>query len=83
MTPITPAWRFQTWAAFALSFGITAIGIVWLPLTIWPKAFLMIAFLFTVAQCFTLAKTVRDDQEASLRGGADRERAYRDASLGR
>lgn len=80
MTQSTPAWRFQSWAAFVLAFGITAIGIVWLPLTIWPKAFLMIAFLFTVAQSFTLAKTVRDDQESSGRRAAD---GYRDASPGR
>ena len=83
MNHSTPAWRFQTWAAFALSFGITAVGILWLPVSIWPKAFLAIGFLFTVAQCFTLAKTIRDDQDADLRGTPDRERAYRDASVSR
>lgn len=82
MTPTTHAWRFQSWAAFVLAFGITMIGIVWLPLTFWPKAFLMIGFLFTVAQCFTLAKTIRDDQESSrVRGSSDP--SYRDAALGR
>lgn len=80
MTQSTPAWRFQSWAAFVLAFGITAIGIVWLPLTIWPKAFLLIAFLFTVAQTFTLAKTVRDDQETAARRAPD---TYRDPSVGR
>jgi len=65
MNPTTHAWRFQSWAAFVLAFGITMTGIVWLPLPIWPKAFLSIGFLFTVAQCFTLAKTIRDDQDAS------------------
>lgn len=77
----TNAWRFQSWAAFVLSFGITLLGIVWLPLSIWPKAFLGIGFLFTVAQCFTLAKTIRDEHE--LKGIEGRERAYRDASIGR
>jgi hypothetical protein len=80
MTQSTPAWRFQSWAAFVLAFGITAIGIVWLPLTIWPKAFLLIAFLFTVAQTFTLAKTVRDDQETAARRNPE---SYRDPSVGR
>jgi hypothetical protein len=28
----TPAWIFQVWASFALSFGTTAVGIVYLPL---------------------------------------------------
>jgi len=80
MTQSTPAWRFQSWAAFVLAFGITAIGIVWLPLTIWPKAFLLIAFLFTVAQTFTLAKTVRDDQETAAHRSPEN---YRDPSVGR
>ncbi len=78
MNQITPAWRFQSWAAFILSFGITAIGILWLPLDVWPKAFLGIGFLFTVAQCFTLAKTIRDDADVG-RARVDSERGYRDA----
>jgi hypothetical protein len=79
MTPTTQAWRFQSWAAFVLAFGITMLGIVWLPLAIWPKAFLSMGFLFTVAQCFTLAKTIRDDQDASRVRG-DGERAYREGA---
>lgn len=75
----TPAWRFQTWAAFVLSFGITAIGILWMPLSIWPKAFLGIGFLFTVAQCFTLAKTIRDDNDSG-RTKDGTERSYREVA---
>jgi hypothetical protein len=83
MNTTTNAWRFQSWTAFVLSFGITAIGILWLPLTIWPKAFLGLGFLFTVAQCFTLAKTIRDDAD-STRVQTDGERsAYRTAMAGR
>lgn len=78
----TTAWRFQSWAAFVLAFGITSLGIIWLPTSIWPKAFLMIAFLFTVAQSFTLAKTVRDEHE-SRRTETERDRGYREATLGR
>jgi hypothetical protein len=82
MNTTTNAWRFQSWTAFVLSFGITAIGILWLPLGIWPKAFLGMGFLFTVAQCFTLAKTIRDDADGG-RVRAESERGYREAVMSR
>jgi hypothetical protein len=75
----TNAWRFQSWVAFVLSFGITLLGLVWLPVPIWPKAFIGIGFLFTVAQCFTLAKTIRDDADFARHPPS----GYRDASMGR
>lgn len=80
MTPTTAAWRFQSWAAFVLSFGITALGILWLPVAVWPKAFLGMGFLFTVAQCFTLAKTIRDDADASRVRSVEGDRSYRDVA---
>lgn len=63
----TLAFVAQTWIAFALAFVLTAAGIVLLPVSVWAKAFVGVGFLFTVAQAFTLAKTVRDEHEA--RGG--------------
>lgn len=80
--PQTTAWRFQSWIAFLLSFGITGFGIVLLPVGIWPKAFLGIGFLFTVAQCFTLAKTIRDDADRD-RDRGESDRGYRDAVMSR
>ena len=70
MEPISPqrdsdAWVFQSWAAFALAFGTTLAGIVWLPVDNWIRGFLAMGLLFTVNACFTLAKTVRDTHEAS------------------
>lgn len=70
MEPIAPnrdtdAWVFQSWAAFVLSFGTTLTGIVWLPVDNWTRGFLAMGLLFTVNACFTLAKTVRDNHEAS------------------
>lgn len=60
----TPAWRFQTWAAFVLALGAMCVGIYWLPNDIWQKAFLGIGLWFTVSSCFALAKSERDQHEA-------------------
>ena len=41
------------------------IGIIWLPVDPWVKGFLAMGLLYTVNACFTLAKTVRDNHEAT------------------
>ena len=60
----TPAWIFQVWASFALSVGTTAVGIVYLPLDPWIRAFFGMGLLFSVGSALTLAKTLRDNHEA-------------------
>ena len=59
----TPAFFAQA----AISFGIAAvavgIGITYLPVDRWIRAFLAIGCLFLVSSSFTLAKCVRDAQE--------------------
>jgi hypothetical protein len=45
--------------------GYNVIGICYLPLDIWHRGFLTLGFFFSVASSFTLAKTIRDNQEAS------------------
>ena len=63
----------RTTAAFflqaALSFGTALIavgaGIAYLPADSWMRAFLAVGTLFLVSSSFTLAKCVRDQQEAS------------------
>jgi hypothetical protein len=73
----TNAWIFQSWVAFVIALGGSSIGIACLPLDVWAKAFVGLAFFFTVAQAFTLAKTVRDQHEARVRGDArGSERVY-------
>lgn len=61
----TAAWIFQVWAAFILSMAVTTIGIFYLPVELWVKAFMGMGLLFTVSSAFTLAKTVRDNHEAT------------------
>lgn len=60
----SPAWRFQTWAAFVLSLLSTSIGIYWLPIGAWERAFVGLGLWFTVSSCFALAKSERDRHEA-------------------
>jgi hypothetical protein len=54
----------QVWASFALSVGTTGIGILYLPIDAWLRAFLAMGLLYSVGSAFTLAKTVRDNHEA-------------------
>ncbi|GAB4113529.1 MAG: hypothetical protein OHK0013_48900 [Sandaracinaceae bacterium] len=72
---ITNAWVFQSWVAFLVAIAGSSIGIACLPLDVWAKAFVALAYFFTVAQAFTLAKTVRDQAESRLREPRS-ERAY-------
>jgi hypothetical protein len=39
-------------------------GIYYLPADLWIKGYLAVAMLFALSQTFTLAKTVRDGEEA-------------------
>jgi hypothetical protein len=64
LTSDTGAWRFQSWAAFAISLLATTTGVLYLPISVWPKAFIATGLLFTVSSCFVLAKMLRDDHEA-------------------
>jgi hypothetical protein len=55
------------YAQAALSFGIAllavVLGICYLPVDPWQRAFLAMGALFLVSSSFTLAKVVRDNQE--------------------
>lgn len=60
----------QTTAFFAqaaISFGISVLGLVmgvwYLPVEGWSRAFLAIGVLYAITSSFTLAKCVRDAQE--------------------
>jgi hypothetical protein len=63
-TSPSSAWVVQTWLSFALSVGVTAMGIYWLPVDGWVKGFIAMGLLFSVGSTFNLAKTVRDQHEA-------------------
>jgi hypothetical protein len=53
----------QAAASFAASLVAVGIGIAYLPVSPWVRAFLTVGLLYTVTSAFTLAKCVRDRQE--------------------
>ena len=59
----TAAFQAQAALAFVISAGFTTVGVLYLPVDRWQRAFLVLGILFTVSSCFTLAKVVRDTQE--------------------
>ncbi|MDP2343657.1 MAG: YiaA/YiaB family inner membrane protein [Deltaproteobacteria bacterium] len=84
LTADSPAWTFQTWAAFILSLGSTSLGIWFLPVDIWTRSFLGLGLWFTVSSCMTLAKSQRDNHESQKLSAvveeANTERILRDHS---
>ncbi|NNH75607.1 hypothetical protein HLB23_38130 [Nocardia uniformis] len=64
-TKSTQAFLAQAAIAFGIAFSGTIVGILYLPLDIWQRGFLLMAGLFLVSSTFTLAKVVRDQHEAS------------------
>jgi hypothetical protein len=60
----TGAWIFHVWASFVVSVGTTAVGIAYLPLDLWVRAFFGMGLLFSVGSALSLAKTLRDNHEA-------------------
>lgn len=63
--PHTPAWKTFTYVSFMLAGVMLAIGIFFMPADVWIKGYLSMAAVFMVGSTFTLAKTLRDEQEAN------------------
>ena len=59
----TPAFFAQASVSFGVSVSAVVLGIAYLPLGAWPRAFLALGVLYTVTSAFTLAKCVRDRQD--------------------
>ena len=53
----------------AIAFGVSLLGvlggILFLPLDMWQRMFLAMTVLFLVTSAFTLAKVIRDQEEAA------------------
>lgn len=57
------AFFIQATISFAVSSIAVTIGILYLPVSAWMRAFLALGLLYVVTSTFTLAKCVRDKQE--------------------
>ncbi len=60
----TAAYYVQAVLSFGVSATALAAGIAYLPVGGWVRAFLGVGLLYTVTSAFTLAKVIRDRQEA-------------------
>jgi hypothetical protein len=69
------AFFVQAILSFTVSLGALIIGIMSLPVGMWIRGFLAVGLLYVVTSTFTLAKVVRDQQEAtSVHGRIDQAR---------
>jgi hypothetical protein len=59
----TTAFYAQSALSFAIALGGLVIGIIYLQVDPWVRAFLSVGALYLVTSAFTLAKCVRDQQE--------------------
>ena len=60
----TTAFYAQAVIAFGTAVIAVGLGVVYLPGEPWPRAFLALGILFLITSTFTLAKCVRDQQDA-------------------
>lgn len=60
----TAAFYGQAVASFGVAMGAVALGIYFLDANAWVRGFLAIGVMYLVTSCFTLAKVIRDRQEA-------------------
>ncbi|MEV6650657.1 YiaA/YiaB family inner membrane protein [Streptomyces sp. NPDC051219] len=60
----TAAYYGQAVASFAIALGAVSLGVLRLEADAWVRAFLAIAVLYLTTSAFTLAKVIRDRQEA-------------------
>jgi hypothetical protein len=60
---MTTAFYIQAAVSFGVAMSALALGIVYLPLGGWPRAFLALGSLYTITSAFVLAKCIRDRQE--------------------
>ena len=62
--PHSTGWIIQAWASFIIAISATGVGIVYLPVNNWVKAFMGMGLAFSVGSTFSVAKTTRDLHEA-------------------
>lgn len=63
-TKNTGAWLSFTYIFFGASVAMMILGVWALPADLWIKGYLSMATVSMLGAAFTLAKTVRDEQEA-------------------
>ena len=62
----TPMFRLVTWGGFGFAMALTAWGLIRMDVNDTYKVFLGVSWLYLITCAFTLAKLLRDRQEADL-----------------
>ena len=57
-------WIVQTYISFAVSLTALGVGIAYLDVDDWVRAFLALSSLYAISSSISLSKTVRDQHEA-------------------
>ena len=60
----SPAWLFFVRLCFVVALVANSLGIVYLPVDPWMRAYLAIGELFLVGSTITMSKALRDEHEA-------------------
>lgn len=68
----TGPWVMTVWVGFFIAVALTAWGLFRMQWGGWEKGYMVVSWLFLVSTAFTLAKTVRDKQEADIIEAASR-----------
>ncbi|MGF6308266.1 hypothetical protein ABIB82_003629 [Bradyrhizobium sp. i1.8.4] len=63
--PHSGAWVTFTYASFAASAFLVAVGVFFLPISLWMQGYLTMGIVMLIQTCITLTKTVRDNYESS------------------
>lgn len=61
----SPGWIFFVKCSFACALGGMLFGLIVMPVEIWMRGYMVLGSLFLTGATFTLAKTLRDQFEAS------------------
>lgn len=59
------AWSFQVKVSFVVSLTGLILGIVYLPVDPWVRAYLAVAALYSITSAISLSKTLRDEHEST------------------
>ncbi|WP_050422868.1 YiaA/YiaB family inner membrane protein [Bradyrhizobium tropiciagri] len=63
--PHSGGWVTFTYASFAASAFLVAVGVFFLPIDLWMKGYLTMGIVMLIQTCVTLTKTIRDNYESS------------------
>lgn len=63
--PHSAAWVAQVWISFLVAGFAMGVGILFIPVDLWVRGYLLMGTLFLVGSTISLTKTVRDNHEAN------------------